>query len=83
MSLNFVELSQKPPLTDVVANIRAFADRIEAGEYGEVDAVFALMPRANDYPKVWGWGEVSGVKDPVVQFELAKLWLLTNLVERG
>ena len=82
MTLTVVPLREGPPLTDVVAQIRAFADRVEAGEYGEVDAVFALMPRENDYPKFWGWGDITGINDPVVQLELAKLWLLTNLVKR-
>lgn len=82
MALTVVPLREGPPLSDVVAQIRAWADRIEAGEYGEVDAVFALMPRSGDYPTVWGWGDVAGTNDPVVQFELAKLWLLTNLTKR-
>lgn len=83
MALNVVQFSDSPPLTDVVACIRRFADRIEAGEFGEVDAVFALMPRQNDYPTVFGWGAVAGTNDPVVQFELAKMWLLMNLTARG
>jgi hypothetical protein len=83
MTLTVVPLRDgKPSLNDTVAQIRAFADRIEAGDYGDVEAVFALMPRENDYPKFWGWGNVSGINDPVVQLELAKLWLLTNLVTR-
>ena len=82
MGLNVVPLREGPPLTDIVAHIRAFADRVEAGEYGEVEAIFALMPRDNDYPKFWGWGNIVGINDPVVQLELAKMWLLTNLVTR-
>lgn len=81
--LTVIPLREGPPLSDVVAQIRAFADRIEAGDYGEVDAVFALMPRANDYPTFWGWGNISGINDPVVQLELAKLWLLNNLTVRS
>lgn len=82
MTLNVVPLREGPPLTDVVAQIRAWADRIEAGEYGEVSSVFALMPRDNNYPTLWGWGDTSGVGDPVVQLELAKMWLLANLTKR-
>ena len=82
MGLTVVPLREGPPLSDVVAHIRAFADRIEAGKYGEVGAVFALMPRDNDYPTFWGWGDITGINDPVVQLELAKLWLLTNLTKR-
>jgi hypothetical protein len=82
MSLTVVPIRDGPSLNDVVAQVRAFADRIEAGEYGEVDAVFAVMPRAGDYPTVFGWGDINGTNDPVIQLELAKFWLLTNLVKR-
>ncbi len=82
MTLKVVPINDGPSLRDVVAQIRAFADRIEAGDYGEVSAVFALMPCENDYPRFWGWGDISGINDPVVQIELAKIWLLTNLVKR-
>lgn len=81
--LNVVPLRESPSLTDIVAQIRAFADRVETGEHGEVSTVFVLMPCTGDYPKVWGWGDITGTNDPVVQLELAKLWLLTNLVERA
>ncbi len=82
MALTVVPLRETPSLKDIVAQVRAFADRIEAGEYGDVDAVFALMPVANGYPKFWGWGDITGINDPVIQLELAKMWLLANLVER-
>ena len=82
MTLTVVPLREVPSLNDIVAQIRAFADRVKAGEYGDVDAVFAVMPREGDYPKFWGWGDISGGNDPVIQLELAKHWLLTNLVQR-
>lgn len=82
MALTVVPIREGPPLSDVVAQIRAWEDRIEAGEYGEVDAVFALMPRQGDYPTFWGWGDITGTSDPVVQLELAKLWLLMNITRR-
>ena len=83
MSAEIVHLRDGPSLNDIVAQVRAFADRIEAGEYGEVDTVFAVMPQAGDYPKFWAWGVVDGGNDPVIQLDLAKLWLLMNLVQRG
>lgn len=83
MRLTVVPLHVGPPLTDVVAHIRAFADRIEAGDYGEVDAVFALMPVGGDYPKFFGWGDITGANDPVIQLEMAKLWLLMNMTKRA
>ena len=82
MVAEVIRLRETPSLRDVVAQIRAFADRIEAGEYGEVETVFALMPRAGDYPSFWGWGDITGTNDPVIQLEMAKLWLLMNLTKR-
>lgn len=82
MALNVVQFSEAPPLTDIVAHLRNLADQIEKGTHGEVDAVFALIPSEDGWPKVFAWGDVSGVRDPVIQFELAKMWLLNNLVER-
>jgi|GEM_PF-2953456 len=80
MALNVVPLRETPPLTDIVAQIRAFADRVEAGECGEVGTVFAMVPREGDYPEFWAWGDMMGRNDPVVQLELAKLWLLNSLI---
>jgi hypothetical protein len=82
MSLKVVPLRDKPALTDIVAQVRNFADRIESGDLSDISAVFAVVPIAGNYPKILGWGDVAGINDPVVQLELAKLWLLTNLVER-
>ncbi len=82
MTAEVIPLREGPSLMDIVGQIRAFADRIEAGEYGEVDAVIALMPRAREYPTLWGWGDVTGANDPLIQIELCKHWLLMNLVER-
>lgn len=83
MSAEVVQLREGPLLSDIVGQIRAFADRIEAGEYGEVETVFAILPRAREYPMVLGWGDITNTNDPVIQLELAKHWLLVNLVQRG
>jgi hypothetical protein len=83
MPLNVVRLSEAPPLTDIVAHLRNLADQIEAGAHGEVDAVFAVIPSEDGWPHVFAWGNVAGVQDPIIQFELAKMWLLNNLVERS
>lgn len=81
--VEIVQLRPGPSFNDIVAQVRAFADRIEAGEYGDVDTVFAVMPRAGDYPTLFGWGDIEGSNDPVIQLDLAKIWLLTNMVRRG
>ena len=72
-----------PALNDIPGMLRALADAIEAGEYGEVQSLIALMPRPRDYPIPFGWGDVEGQNDPIIQCELAKAWFVNNLVERG
>lgn len=71
-----------PNLADIPAMLRRLADQIEAGDWGEVETAFLLMPRAGDFPRLFGWGNVTGTQDPIVQFEMAKHWLVTNLVSR-
>lgn len=77
-----VQIRNTPPLNDIVAQLRALADKIEAGGHGEVNTLFAIMPRDGDFPKVFGWGDVHGGNEPIVQLELAKHWLVVNLVSR-
>jgi hypothetical protein len=72
-----------PALTDIPGMLRRTADRIEAGELGDVSSAFVLVPAPGDYPKIFGFGDIERGNDPIIQFELAKLWLLTNLVHRG
>lgn len=82
MSAEIIPIRSGPSLNDIAGQLRALADQIEAGEYGEVETVFALMPRDGDYPTFWGWGDITGANDPVIQLELVKLWLLTNMTQR-
>lgn len=72
-----------PALSDIPGMLRRAADQIEAGAHGEVDAAFLILPVDGDYPHVFGWGDILNGNDPVIQLELAKMWLLTNLVTRG
>lgn len=71
-----------PLLTDIPGMLRQTADQIESGEYGKVDAAFLLLPVDDGYPRVFGWGDVGGGNHPVIQCELAKMWLLTSIVVR-
>lgn len=82
MSAEIVQMRSEPLLNDIAGQLRGLADRIESGDYGEVATLFAVMPDASGYPDVFAWGDVTGTNDPVIQFELAKMWLLTNLTER-
>lgn len=72
--MSVVPLREGPSLQDIPGQLRRLAERIEAGEFGEVDALIALMPREQDYPVTFGWGAVQKAWDPIIQFELARQW---------
>jgi len=72
----------RAPLTDIPKKLRELADAIEAGDHGDVETLFAVMPRPESYPLLFGWGHVEGQSDPIIQLELVKHWLLTHLVAR-
>lgn len=82
MSAEVVKLHDAPPLTDIPNMMRRVADQIENGEYGAVDTAFLLLPRVEDYPALFGWGNIDGKNDPIIQLELAKNWLLTRITSR-
>ena len=71
-----------PALTDIPGMLRKMADDIEAGSHGEVTSAFLLLPVPDDYPKLFGWGDATSPADVVFQYELAKAWMINNLVER-
>ena len=79
--LNVVKLDVAN-LADVPGMLRRLATQIEAGDWGEVQSMIALIPREGDYPTVFGWGDVSGINEPIVQLAMAQQWLITNLTER-
>jgi hypothetical protein len=74
--LNVVQLHDGPSLQDIPAQLRALADRIEADQYGVVDGLFVVMPREHEYPVTFGFGHIEGAYDPIIQFELARQWLV-------
>jgi hypothetical protein len=74
--LKVVPIFEGPSLAEIPAQLRALADRIEAGEYGEVDGLFAVMPHEREYPTVFAWGVDTGAYDPIIQLELARQWLV-------
>jgi hypothetical protein len=77
-----VQLREQPLLSDIPGMLRNLADNIESGKYEGCDAVLVVMPIAGDYPKTFGFGDVSGLNDPIIQFELAKHWHVEHLVKR-
>jgi hypothetical protein len=74
VDLKVVPLHEGPGLNEIPAQLRALADRIEAGEYGEVDSLLAVMPREQAYPITFGWRINHGAFDPLIQFDLARQW---------
>lgn len=71
-----------PNLTDIPAMLRCVADQIEVGDWGKVETAFLVIPREGDFPRLFGWGAIEGSNDPLIQLELTRHWLLTNLVSR-
>ncbi len=78
-------------LNDIPAMLRAMADGIETdraagdsgGDYAGVETVIVLIPVKDDWPRVFGFGDVNrNVTDPALICEMAKMWLINNLVSR-
>ena len=69
----------KPPLTDIPGRLRFLADEIERGDYGEATTLFVVIPVDNGYPITFGYGNVDGENHPIIQLELAKASILSNL----
>jgi hypothetical protein len=74
--LNVVQLHDGPSLQDIPGMLRSLADRIELEEYGSVDGLFVIMPREQEYPVTLGFGVIDGAYDPIIQFELARQWMV-------
>jgi len=80
--MKIIPLHEGPSLKDIPAQLRALADSIEAGTHGQVDTLFTLMPRDGDFPIMHGWGDVTGLNDPIIQLNLALHWHCRTLVSR-
>jgi len=50
--------ASKPALQDIPTVLRSIADRIEAGEYGEVVRGVLVLRAANQEPLLYGMGDV-------------------------
>lgn len=81
--LNVVQLHDGPSLQDIPAQLRALADRIEAGQYGQVETLITMMPKDGDFPTMWGWGDIAGQRDPIIQLNLALHWHCASLTARS
>lgn len=73
----------RPLLHDIPAMLRKAADDIESGRYGEVQTAYLVLPVPECAPRVFGWGDIDGDRHPVVQFEMARHWLIRDMLHGG
>ena len=82
MTLTVVPLREQPSLQDIPALLRRLADQIETGEV-EARTLYVVIPQpGNDYPKLRGWGDIEGDRQPIVQIALLQHWLLSRETAR-
>lgn len=79
---NLTIVRDKPALSDIPAMLRKLARDIEAREVKNVEALYVLIPVPGGDPMLYGWCDIKGKNDPIIQCELAKLWLLRNIRSR-
>jgi hypothetical protein len=76
-----VQLRDMPKVSDIPGQLRAMADRIEAGEQ-EAESVLFIIPQTGDYPAIFGWGESMGDQANILTCELAKAWFIREYLPR-
>lgn len=72
------EIHELPSLAyrEITKMMREVADAIDAGEYGRVQGVAAvLMREANEPPEVFSWGALNSL-ETLGAFALAHHWVL-------
>jgi hypothetical protein len=72
-----VNLRSMPSLADIPGQLRQMAEMIEAGEVEATSALF-IIPRAGDWPKVFGWGDHLSDYGNIAVCELAKTFFMNN-----
>jgi len=82
MPAEVVQLHDSPALNDIPGQLRQLADHIEAGQHGDVTAMMVLIPRGEDYPIMFGWGDIEGIHHPIIQLEFAKAYFVNHMTER-
>lgn len=77
--LKVVQLRDTPLLNDIPGQLRAMADRIEAGE---LVADFALVVIDGDHvvPDLFGYGAALDTRSMLGMLDLAKDWFIRQLV---
>jgi hypothetical protein len=77
VDLKVVALRDTPAVSDIPAQLRDLAARIESGEI-EADAAHCIIPQDNALPALFLWGENYGPYADIAMLELAK----TAIVQR-
>lgn len=72
-----VNLHDDPPLTDIPARLRLLADKLEHGDY-PAQAVYVLLADGERVPRLFGFGNVEGRNDAIIQLARASHWLVAG-----
>lgn len=73
--LKVVSMRSTPPVSDIPAQLRDLASKIEAGEIG-ADAALCIIPQDNALPALFLWGENYGPYADIAMLELAKVAII-------
>lgn len=67
----------RPSLQDIPARLRLLADQLEAGDHGDYYNCLVIIPQLhNEWPIMWGYGDVDGVNSPIITLTLAlQMWI--------
>lgn len=76
-----IPLRVSPRVNDVPGQLRQMADDIESGKI-EAGAALFIIPRPNDWPDIFGWGEHLGDLENIAVCEMAKTWFVNNNTAR-
>lgn len=79
VDLKVVAIRSTPPVSDIPAQLRDLAAKIEAGEI-EADAALCIIPQDNELPALFLWGENYGPYADIAMLELAKSAIVQRFV---
>ena len=68
-------------VSDIPAMLRRMAEQIEAGDVS-ASSMLVIIPRDQDWPEIFGWGENLGYYGNMAVCELAKAWFVENKTVR-
>lgn len=68
-------------VNDIPGQLRALADRIDAGEV-EAESAICVIPMEGDWPTIYGWGEDMGDFGRIGLLQTAVTWFATRITSR-